>query len=116
MAQRVVISPLFVATIQRPLWRAIDCTRPNPGTTSPAETPTTPLGPCKIAVPFITSRTTQPAIFFGSAGACDFSDDFGSGVGARAWTCAAFGSAAGVELLARAGCWFTLSAIALRSI
>src|SRR5215211_4954070 len=81
-----------------------------------AETPTTPLGPCKIAIPFITSRTTQPAIFFVSAGACDFSDDFGSGVGARAWTCAAFGSAAGVELLARAGCWFTLSAIALRSI
>src|SRR6186713_1906136 len=90
--------PLFVATIQRPPRRAIDWTRPAPGTRSPVDTPIIPLGPCKIALPFITSRTTQLAIFFASMGACG-SD--GLTAGAEAWT--STGVAFGVVLLARAG-------------
>src|SRR5436305_14618805 len=64
--QRAPITPLLVATIQRPPWRAIDWTRPTPGTRSPRDTRITPRGPCKIALPLMTSRTTQLGIFLAS--------------------------------------------------
>ena len=70
--QRALITPLFVATVHRPPCRAIDWTRPTPGTRSPVETPIIPAGPCKIALPLITSRTTQLGIFFVSLGLCSF--------------------------------------------
>src|SRR5215208_6188276 len=93
--------PLFVATIQRPPRRAIDWTRPAPGTRSPVDTPISPLGPCKIALPFITSRTTQSVIFFASTGARGFSGRLAAGDCAEAWTTP--GVVLGVALLARAG-------------
>lgn len=94
-----VMTPVFVATIQRPPWRAIDWTRPAPGTTSPTETSITPLRPCSIATPSITSRTVQSAILLGSAGACGFADVCRLGAAAEAWT----GLGDGMTLVAAAG-------------
>src|SRR3982751_638700 len=73
--QRAPITPLLVATIQRPPWRAIDWTRPTPGTRSPRDTRITPRGPCKIALPPTTSRTTQLGMLLASLTPCEA--DFG---------------------------------------
>ena len=46
------------------------------------ETPIRPAGPCKIALPLITSRTTQLGIFFVSMGPCSFNAGEADAVGA----------------------------------
>src|SRR5215207_5740796 len=53
---------LLVTTDHFPPRRTIDSTRPKPGTTSPLNTPISPLGPSKIAVPSTTSLSTQLSI------------------------------------------------------
>src|SRR5271165_4690934 len=64
-AHWLVIKPLLVETIQRLPHRTIESTVPSPGTVSPRAAFQTPLGPCNTAVPFATSRTTQPSMVVG---------------------------------------------------
>jgi hypothetical protein len=61
----VEISPRLVATIQRSPQRRIESTLPTPGTVSPRLTLQMPLGPSKIAIPFVTSRSVHPSIVVG---------------------------------------------------
>jgi hypothetical protein len=61
----VVIRPLLVATIQRLPQRTIESIFPKPGTMFPRVTFTGPLGPSKMTVPPITSRTVQPGMVVG---------------------------------------------------
>src|SRR5215208_5537382 len=110
--QRALIAPLFVATVQRPPCRAIDWTRPTPGTRSPVETPIKPAGPCKIALPLTTSRTTQLGIFFVSMGPCGFNAGEADGVDASIAA-----DLAGAALVATAGAGGrAITTVVLRSI
>ena len=97
--QRAVITPLLVATVQRPPWRAMECTRPTPGMRSPVETPMMPLGPFSIAVPLMTSRTTHSVTFLGSTGTWVFVAAGGVEAGTEGRSGAVIGIAASVTLL-----------------
>ena len=97
--QRAVITPLLVATVQRPPWRAMECTRPTPGMRSPVETPMMPLGPFSIAVPLITSRTTHSVTFLASTGTWVFVAAGGVEAGTEGRSGAVIGIAASVTLL-----------------
>src|SRR5215475_9926215 len=57
--------PLLVATSQRLPQRTMDSTLPTPGTVSPCVTLQTPFGPCRTAVPLLTSRSVQPGMVVG---------------------------------------------------
>jgi hypothetical protein len=61
----VEIRPWLVATIQRSPQRRIESILPTPGTVSPRLTFQMPLGPSKIAIPFVTSRIVHPSIVVG---------------------------------------------------
>jgi len=91
-----MIRPLLVATTQRLPCRAMDSTRPMPGTVCPRETPITPPGPSRRAVPLSTSRIFHCRKTGGSrrtsAEAGD-GDTFGVTAGAERWTGGATGTA-----------------------
>ena len=59
------IRPPLVATIKRLPHRKMDTIFPTPGTVSPRVTCQVPLGPSNTAVPFLTSRSVQPAMVVG---------------------------------------------------
>jgi hypothetical protein len=61
----VEIRPRLVATIQRSPQRRIESILPTPGTMSPRLTLQMPLGPSRIAIPFVTSRSVHPSIVVG---------------------------------------------------
>src|SRR3954462_2307450 len=65
-SQLAVITPLLVATTQRLPRRAMDSTRPSPGTIWPGDTPINRLGPSRRAIPFSTSRTLHRLVPVGS--------------------------------------------------
>src|SRR5687768_15366171 len=57
--------PLLVATIQRSPQRTIEVMFPTPGTVLPRVAFQTPLGPCSVTVPLLTSRTVHPSMVVG---------------------------------------------------